>query len=344
MIIALALALSVGVWAMQVWTYSLTARAADFNLPLVGTVAALLMVNIGFATRATPGNVGVSVDLLQFTHEQRPGKNVGAVDQPGVRRRLEHPPRGSGLAGDRRQDGIGIQQRRAGPLALRHLLERALHAHDVPMNLEHEPGLQEHRIGERGDRERLCDPFFRGRKIAGRGLVVGDQITRHRVAGKHRGELGAERIDLGRRLLRLDEHNVEIALEPRLRRLELDRAAQQLLGAPELVAGGSKVQPERRERLRIIRRQLERPLRQPLRLRAAGGRRVVSARNVLLRQFRGDRDDLRIVGPRLEERIHDIIHQRKILGDAVDHVVEHPVDALEVGVVGEFRRRGWRRI
>jgi uncharacterized protein (TIRG00374 family) len=49
---ALALALSVGVWAMQVWTYSLTARAADFNLPLVGTVAALLMVNIGFATRA----------------------------------------------------------------------------------------------------------------------------------------------------------------------------------------------------------------------------------------------------------------------------------------------------
>jgi uncharacterized membrane protein YbhN (UPF0104 family) len=56
---ALALALSVGVWAMQVWTYSLTARAADFNLPLVGTVAALLMVNIGFATRATPGNVGV---------------------------------------------------------------------------------------------------------------------------------------------------------------------------------------------------------------------------------------------------------------------------------------------
>ena len=55
----MALALSVGIWAMQVWTYSLTARAANFNLPLVGTVAAILAVNLGFAVRATPGNVGV---------------------------------------------------------------------------------------------------------------------------------------------------------------------------------------------------------------------------------------------------------------------------------------------
>lgn len=54
-----ALALSVGIWALQVWTYSLTARAAQFNLPLVGTVAAILAVNLGFAVRATPGNVGV---------------------------------------------------------------------------------------------------------------------------------------------------------------------------------------------------------------------------------------------------------------------------------------------
>jgi uncharacterized membrane protein YbhN (UPF0104 family) len=42
-----------------VWTYSLTARAAHFNIPLVGTVAAILAVNLGFAVRATPGNVGV---------------------------------------------------------------------------------------------------------------------------------------------------------------------------------------------------------------------------------------------------------------------------------------------
>ncbi len=54
-----ALVLSVIVWVMQVWTYALTARAAHFNLPLVGTVAALLAVNLGFAVRATPGNVGV---------------------------------------------------------------------------------------------------------------------------------------------------------------------------------------------------------------------------------------------------------------------------------------------
>jgi glycosyltransferase 2 family protein len=54
-----ALLLSVGIWALQVWTYSLTARAAHFDLPLVGTVAAILAVNLGFAVRATPGNVGV---------------------------------------------------------------------------------------------------------------------------------------------------------------------------------------------------------------------------------------------------------------------------------------------
>jgi uncharacterized protein (TIRG00374 family) len=56
---AWALALSVGIWALQVWTYALTARAANFNLSLVGTVAAILGVNLGFALRATPGNVGV---------------------------------------------------------------------------------------------------------------------------------------------------------------------------------------------------------------------------------------------------------------------------------------------
>jgi uncharacterized protein (TIRG00374 family) len=53
-----ALLLSVGIWAMQVWTYSLTARSAHFNISLVGTVAAILAVNLGFALRATPGNVG----------------------------------------------------------------------------------------------------------------------------------------------------------------------------------------------------------------------------------------------------------------------------------------------
>lgn len=55
----IAIVLSVAVWLLQLWTYALTARAANFNLSLVGTVAALLAVNLGFAVRATPGNVGV---------------------------------------------------------------------------------------------------------------------------------------------------------------------------------------------------------------------------------------------------------------------------------------------
>jgi len=53
------LVVSVSVWALQVATYHLTARAAHFPLTLVGTIACLLAVNLGFAIRATPGNVGV---------------------------------------------------------------------------------------------------------------------------------------------------------------------------------------------------------------------------------------------------------------------------------------------
>src|SRR3954468_10416080 len=62
-----ALALSVGIWALQVTTYALTAMAAHLHLPLVGTVAAILAVNIGFAIRATPGNVGVFQMLYAAT-------------------------------------------------------------------------------------------------------------------------------------------------------------------------------------------------------------------------------------------------------------------------------------
>lgn len=56
---AAALVLSVLVWALQVATYHLTAMAAHFPITLVGTVGALIAVNLGFALRATPGNVGV---------------------------------------------------------------------------------------------------------------------------------------------------------------------------------------------------------------------------------------------------------------------------------------------
>jgi uncharacterized protein (TIRG00374 family) len=54
-----ALLLSVVAWALQVATYQLTAQAAHFPMTIVSTIAALLAVNLGFALRATPGNVGV---------------------------------------------------------------------------------------------------------------------------------------------------------------------------------------------------------------------------------------------------------------------------------------------
>jgi uncharacterized protein (TIRG00374 family) len=54
-----ALLLSVIAWALQVATYHLTAQSAHLPITVVGTVAALLAVNLGFALRATPGNVGV---------------------------------------------------------------------------------------------------------------------------------------------------------------------------------------------------------------------------------------------------------------------------------------------
>jgi uncharacterized protein (TIRG00374 family) len=54
-----ALLLSVAAWALQVATYQMTAHAAHLPMTTVATVAALLAVNLGFALRATPGNVGL---------------------------------------------------------------------------------------------------------------------------------------------------------------------------------------------------------------------------------------------------------------------------------------------
>jgi len=64
---AAAIVLSVAIWALQVGTYALTAQSAHFALPLVGTVAALLAVNIGFVVRATPGNVGLFQAIYALT-------------------------------------------------------------------------------------------------------------------------------------------------------------------------------------------------------------------------------------------------------------------------------------
>ena len=54
-----ALLLSVLAWALQVATYEMTARAAHFPMTTVATIAALLLVNLGFLFRLTPGNVGI---------------------------------------------------------------------------------------------------------------------------------------------------------------------------------------------------------------------------------------------------------------------------------------------
>ncbi|MEP6992302.1 MAG: lysylphosphatidylglycerol synthase transmembrane domain-containing protein [bacterium] len=54
-----ALLLSVLAWGLQVATYQMTARAAHFPMSTVATIAALLLVNLGFLFRLTPGNVGV---------------------------------------------------------------------------------------------------------------------------------------------------------------------------------------------------------------------------------------------------------------------------------------------
>lgn len=46
-------------WPAQIATYALGAAAVGVKLPLVGTVAAVVAVNLGGIARATPGNVGV---------------------------------------------------------------------------------------------------------------------------------------------------------------------------------------------------------------------------------------------------------------------------------------------
>jgi uncharacterized protein (TIRG00374 family) len=62
-----AMAIAVVVWGLQIATYQLTANAAGFRIPLAGTVAAILAVNLGFAIRATPGNVGVFQAIYAMT-------------------------------------------------------------------------------------------------------------------------------------------------------------------------------------------------------------------------------------------------------------------------------------
>ena len=56
--------LSLGAWACQLWTFELAADAAHVSIPLAGSLACLLGINVGLIIRATPGNVG----FFQFVY------------------------------------------------------------------------------------------------------------------------------------------------------------------------------------------------------------------------------------------------------------------------------------
>ena len=59
-----ALALTVVNWGTQIASYHLTAVAAHFPISVAGSITAMLLVNVGFLARATPGNVG----FFQFVY------------------------------------------------------------------------------------------------------------------------------------------------------------------------------------------------------------------------------------------------------------------------------------
>ena len=62
--LALALALSLAMWATQLATFALVARSVRLEIPVAGSLAALILTNAGLALRATPGNVG----FFQFAY------------------------------------------------------------------------------------------------------------------------------------------------------------------------------------------------------------------------------------------------------------------------------------
>jgi glycosyltransferase 2 family protein len=59
-----AIVLSLASWACQLWTFDLAASAAHVPIPLGGSLACLLGINVGLIIRATPGNVG----FFQFVY------------------------------------------------------------------------------------------------------------------------------------------------------------------------------------------------------------------------------------------------------------------------------------
>jgi glycosyltransferase 2 family protein len=65
-----AILLSLGAWACQLWTFQLAAAAAHVSIPLAGSLACLLGINVGLIIRATPGNVG----FFQFVYALMAGE------------------------------------------------------------------------------------------------------------------------------------------------------------------------------------------------------------------------------------------------------------------------------
>jgi len=59
-----AMVLSLLSWGCQLWTFDLAASAAHVPIPLAGSLACLLGINVGLIIRATPGNVG----FFQFVY------------------------------------------------------------------------------------------------------------------------------------------------------------------------------------------------------------------------------------------------------------------------------------
>jgi uncharacterized protein (TIRG00374 family) len=62
--------LSLAAWACQLWTFELAAAAAHVPIPLAGSLACLLGINVGLIIRATPGNVGFFQFVFALMAEQ----------------------------------------------------------------------------------------------------------------------------------------------------------------------------------------------------------------------------------------------------------------------------------
>jgi uncharacterized protein (TIRG00374 family) len=61
---AMAIVLSLLSWAAQLATFAYSASAAHVSMPIAGSLACLLAINVGLILRATPGNVG----FFQFAY------------------------------------------------------------------------------------------------------------------------------------------------------------------------------------------------------------------------------------------------------------------------------------